>query len=156
MYKRFSVFLLFIVISVKLAAQIVPKERDSLNYRIIGFSFPTTEKTSNYKLEIATGNYNAEDSFSDHLIRTIPSKKDRIIAEVPSFGSSYTWRAVYTDKHGKVTNGALNHFSTRTIPNVDTSLFRLRIKHRFYTQLYHLVNQLLVLLSRTLLFRGRR
>ena len=107
-------------------AQVLPKEGSALNYRIIGISFPATEGTGKYKVEIALGNYNSADSFRSHIIQTLHTKDNRVVAEVPLFGSSYTWRV--SGRSDKNTDAAaLHHFSTTTIPEMDTSNTRLRV-----------------------------
>ncbi len=127
MFRILVLVFYFFLFSLPVKSQILPLEGSSLNYRIIGFSFPSPQKVSNYKLEIAAGHYNTEDSFRKNIIKTLSGINNKIIAEVPSFGSQYTWRAVYTGNHGQITNSALYHFATGMIPNVDTSLFRLRV-----------------------------
>lgn len=108
-------------------AQLLPKEGSKLNYRLIGFSFPGHAGHSDiYKLEVASGNYNTEDSFKKHIIKTLSSKEQKVIAEVPFFGTQYTWRTVNTSIK---TKSSLYHFSTLTIPDVDTSTVRFRILH---------------------------
>ena len=91
-----TVFLLFI--AHLLYAQIMPAEGSKLNYRLIGFKFPPEPHAGNYKIEIATSNCNTEDSFKKHIIETFAVKKNKIIAEVPSFGAQYTWRYNYSVK----------------------------------------------------------
>src|ERR1035438_8106522 len=81
-----------------LYAQIMPAEGSKLNYRLIGFKFPPEPHAGNYKIEIATSNCNTEDSFKKHIIETFAVKKNKIIAEVPSFGAQYTWRYNYSVK----------------------------------------------------------
>ena len=126
MYKFSSPLLLLLIISSELGAQIFPKENSVLNYRIAGFSVPSSPEANKYTLEIAAGNYNAEDSFEKNIIVTIPSNKSRVAAEVPFFGRVYTWRVIYSNDTRKV-NSNFHHFSTGTIPEVDTNIFRLRV-----------------------------
>jgi len=119
------ILLLLLFIPAQLRSQIFPKEGSKLNYRIIGFSFPQIKNAEKCRLEIATGNYNTEDSFRKNIISYIDCDSNKIIAEVPSFGGNYTWRVVYKAKKG--TKNELHHFSTLTCPNVDTANIRLRI-----------------------------
>jgi len=129
LYKmlRATILSLLILIPQYLKAQIAPAEDRVLNYRIIGFSIPQEQKVANYTLEIAAGNYNSEDSFKKNIINTLHSKTNKIIAEVPSFGSAYTWRVVYAFSKSSKTITALFHFNTGKIPEVDTNITRLRI-----------------------------
>jgi len=105
----------------------MPEEGSSLNYRIIGFSFPDKQDAVKYKLQIAIGNYSSETSFQSHIAVTVASKKNRIVAEVPAFGKQYTWRVVFEDVHSKQTKSELSHFSTMMSPDVDPDSVRMRI-----------------------------
>ena len=114
-------------ISAGLFAQVFPKENDTLNYRIIGFTFPEVPKVGNYAIEVAKGTYKSADSFKKNIIKTFHSKSGRVIAEVPSFGASYTWRVSGT-QNGKLTSGKMfHHFATGTIPFIDTNHMRVRV-----------------------------
>jgi len=107
-------------------AQILPKENSILNYRLIGFSFPAMPQTGEYKIEIATGHYNTEDSFKENIILSSEIKTNKQIEEVPSFDIAYTWRVVYKNAQSTI-KSELHHFSTAIIPEVDTNKFRFRI-----------------------------
>ncbi len=123
------IYLLCIIVPRCALSQVMPKDGSKLNYRIIGFSFPAIGNVSNYKIEIAAGNYNSRDSFNDKIIVVLYSNTNRVIGEVPSFGSHYTWRVVYTDKSKRIKNSVLFHFSTQMNPRVDTSKLRLKVLH---------------------------
>ncbi len=107
-----------------LRAQVLPAEGSTLSYRVIGFAIQGAG-TGKYRLDIAPGDYNNTDSFEKHIIKRIERDSCRIIAEVPSFGSAYTWRML------PLTTGAagtiLHHFSITALPDADTSRLRLRI-----------------------------
>jgi arylsulfotransferase ASST len=124
------VVILFVLLcnSRKGISQVFPEEGSSLHYRLIGFCLPATDKSVNrYDLEIAAGNYSSDDSFRRNIIVTKQNNNGKIIGEVPAFGSNYTWRAVYYLKNTQVGKSKLFHFSTKTCPNVDTCVFRLRV-----------------------------
>ena len=127
MYKAVIVVLLLFVTQNQLTAQIFPKEGSKLYSRIIGFSFPAQSWSVKYKIEIAAGDYNTESSFEKKIINSVSSKSNKIIAEVPSFGSQYTWRIVFTAKDSAKTKSILYHFSTKISPDSDTALTRLRV-----------------------------
>jgi hypothetical protein len=110
-------------------SQTIPKEGSTLNYRIIGFSFPSFTETCTYRLEIASGNYDSPDSFAKHTVLSIDGSSNRMIAEVPAFGCSYTWRAVYINNNKILSTTQLHHFSTLMNACVDTTSFRLLILH---------------------------
>ncbi len=119
------VLFLFLLITARLSGQILPAEGSSLNYRLIGFSFPSQPDVSNYKIEIAQGNYATKGSFEKNIIEKENCKTNKIILEVPSFGKEYTWRVVY---NGAPTgDNSLHHFRTKIIPDVADYGSRLRI-----------------------------
>lgn len=94
-----------------------------LNYRLVGFSFPDLHHSSTYKIEIAKGTFTKEGAFSKNIIKSITSKSNKVIIDVPAFGELYTWRVVY--KGNK--KSPFYHFGTKTNLRVDTSKIRLRI-----------------------------
>ncbi len=120
-------YLFFLFISYASVAQSVPKEGSMLNYRIIGFSVPSVASASAYKLEVAKGNFTSEDDFKRNVTVAQTGDKSRIIAEVSSFSSNYTWRI--TSLAGEVVKATspLYHFGIGTIPDIDTARARLRI-----------------------------
>ena len=110
-----------------LGAQILPKENSTINYRLVGFSFPEKQGVSKYTVEIASGNYTDEGLFVKNIVESLPGDKNKIIGVVPSFGKEYTWRTVYTGKDDKETHSRLHHFTTGTTPQVDTNISHLKI-----------------------------
>src|ERR1700749_4896888 len=123
MCKTLKQLFLLLIISVplQLRAQIFPKEGSILNYRIVGFAFSasqTSGKENKYKIEIAEGNHTNVDSFKKHIIKSLLTNKKKIIAEVPAFGSAYTWR-ITNDAHAiSLKNEQLHHFRTDTFQGV--------------------------------------
>ena len=118
--KVAACLLCFVLFPVCLRSQILPAEGGKLNYRLIGFSFPAQEKTGHYKIEIAAGNYNNNDSFERHIIKAEHATANKKIIEVPYFGREYTWRAVCKGVPPAAVGG-LHHFSTKTVPYIDTT-----------------------------------
>src|ERR1019366_7050749 len=118
MHRLCTLSFFLLVLSYALKAQILSKDQGLLNYRLIGFTFPPNNKVLDYTLEIAKGNYATEECFKENIVKTVHSATNKIIGEVPSFGSQYTWRAVYNfgESGNKVT--AFFHFSTGIIPSV--------------------------------------
>ena len=128
MYKKIASLVFLLILFDHTNAQIFPAEGSTLNYRLIGFSFPGGKQQINYKVEIASGSHTSYSSFKKNIIKTVYCRKSKAIITVPAFGAQYTWRAVYPDKPGKTENNTvLNHFSTSAIPATDTSKYRLRI-----------------------------
>ena len=123
--KIVSALFLFLLFTFQLKAQLFPKEGSKLNYRLIGFSFPAENKISKYKIELASGMHNTEDSFAKNIIKSLDCETNKLVAEVPSFGMEYTWRVV--NKNNTENNSRLHHFSTGIIPEADTHITRLRI-----------------------------
>lgn len=118
------------------SAAIFPREGAVLNYRIIGFSFPHTKSAVSYFVEIADGQITDTNNFRV-CVSSKQTTHNRAVAEVPSFGATYTWRVVYVDGAGR-NNGELHHFSTGSAAYTDTTKVRMRVssgysgKDKFY------------------------
>lgn len=123
---RIGIFFLLFAASLRVGAQVLPKEGSLLNYRLVGFSFPMPEDGM-YKIEFAPGNYDNVDSFRKKIQWSVNSKRNKIVAEVPSFGASYTWRVVNDGKAGGMKNTPLYHFATGTTSRVDSTVRRLNV-----------------------------
>ena len=111
-----------------LSARLFPAEGSRLNYRLIVFSFPVSEQAEKYLIEIAKGSIYSADSFKNNLLSIAETGNNRVIAEVPSFGSNYTWRISYVDKKSVTTTSVFYHFSTLKNKCVDSSLFRMKVE----------------------------
>ncbi len=122
----FTLFILFFFSGTGMS-QILPKDGSRLNYRIIGFSVPSKEQVTAYKIEIAIGNIISDEEFQKNIIVTQKIAGNRIITEVPSFGAQYTWRATGFSGNEIKTKSPFYHFSTGMIPEVDTALNRFRV-----------------------------
>ena len=127
MYRFLGFIILLIFMTGHLAAQVFPKEGSVLNYRIIGFSFPTFKKSTKYEIQIAAGYCNNVDSFEKKVIQTFYSASSKVIETVPAFGAQYTWRVTGTSKKSAPVQSSLFHFSTGRLPAVNVSAMRLRI-----------------------------
>jgi len=125
-FRYLFVLLFFSGLPYNIYSQVFPKENSKLNYRLIGFNFPSVKHASKYTIEIASGNYDNEAMFKKNSIKIIAGKDNRIIGEVPSFGSTYTWQYHYFI-HQKQVSSILYHFNTLSILEVDTNNIRLRI-----------------------------
>ena len=127
MYRLISV-LVSTLLTISSFAQILPAEGDTLNYRLIGFSVPVQAKTALYKLEIASGYVNNQYNFQKNIIYTASANDNRIIATVPEFGRSYTWRISEYSKKGKLASTTpFYHFITGTHTNSDTRRYPMKI-----------------------------
>ncbi|MCF8449190.1 MAG: aryl-sulfate sulfotransferase [Taibaiella sp.] len=126
MNKVWCVLLILNLIAGKAFSQIMPAEEAKVHYRIIGFSFPEVDKTQKYTLEIARGNHTAENPFKKGRVVTKEGTTNKIVAEVPAFGTEYTWRVVAKGKTGN-TESPFYHFSTLAPSFSDSGNTRLRV-----------------------------
>lgn len=110
-----------------LYAQLFPAEGSTLHYRIVGCSFPAIPAAKSCTVQVAAGYYNSPDSFRRHIIISRAVDTNRVIIEVPAFGKQYTWRVLYKNNTGAAIKTPLYHFSTGTVPEVDTNIYRIRI-----------------------------
>ncbi len=122
MLKTLNALSLLIYFPLILTAQIKPREKSELNYRLIAFTFPAEARTQTYLLELAKGNYYSVDSFKNNIIQSVRSKQNNTIAEVPYFGCQYTWRITYIFGKQSKTVSNLFHFNTGIIPEVDSNI----------------------------------
>jgi arylsulfotransferase ASST len=104
--------------------QLSPAEGSRVNYRLIGFSFLSH---GNRMLQVAAGNYDDETAFEKNIIIAKQCTGGKMIVEVPSFGSDYTWRMVTGEEKSRKAKSAFHHFSTLPWFNTDSSKSRLRI-----------------------------
>lgn len=125
--KLSVVIIACLFISFQCHSQVFPKENSFLNYRIVGFMFPAKNAVKKYKLEISAGTFSNIDSFGRNIIQTVESDSNKIIAEVPAFGKSYTWRITFEEKRNAIGTSPLYHFCTVFNRRVDTSKLRLKI-----------------------------
>ena len=123
MNKRTCIFFLLLILSSRLASQILPKEGSRLNYRIAGFSFEAKKQKGISKIEIAEGTYTAKGPFSKKIIKTVEVKGNKVIVELPYFGEEYTWRIVSLNGG----SSEFHHFSTGFCPAIDSNNLRLRV-----------------------------
>jgi hypothetical protein len=127
MIRTLLALLFFLHLLSDLDAQTLPKEGGLLSYRVIGFTCPAYPGAAACKLEIASGNHYKEESFRNNIIKTVSFKGNKIVAEVPSFGKTYTWRVTTTGRGAKKEKNEFHHFSTTKNLQVDTRNTRLRI-----------------------------
>jgi hypothetical protein len=109
-------------------AQLLPVENDSLNYRIVGFQVPPLTKAKEYTVEIAIGNFNKERLFNKQICIVVTDSINQLVAKVPTWGASYTWRVKnYDEKGHEINTTPLHHFRTRISRYSDTSLYKTRV-----------------------------
>lgn len=117
------------VIPFRLIATVLPGENAVLNYRVIGFSFPTHQDTKQYILEIARTQCKTEAEFARNIVLKTKGTNAHFIAEVPDFGSAYTWRIVYMNDRTVVGHSNFYHFTTGKNPVSDKRLIVKTKKH---------------------------
>jgi hypothetical protein len=127
MRKRPGLLFVFTFLCCSLQAQVFPKENSSLHYVLIGFRFEAADNAQTYRLEIAKGNHNSAESFKKNVVLSKESTENKVIAQVPSFGSEYTWRVLYKKNGSFIEGKELHHFSTLTVTDVDSTKVRMRI-----------------------------
>ncbi len=127
MVRIFFFLFCFIGCAHQLSAQFFPKEGAQLCYRLIGFSFPAEAGVTDYKIEVAIGSFASAADFEQHITTSVSGKKNRIIAEMPYFGSVYTWRTTSYSGSKIKSRSQLRHFNIKITPDVDTNITRLRI-----------------------------
>lgn len=130
MYQcRYIFYLIFLPIQFLFAGTsagtIFPAENAVLNYRIVGFTFPITNGTIQYTIQVARGRYNSIDSFKKNVIIVQHSAANRIACELPAFGTEYTWMVIAAGKNRE--DAVLHHFATGSVPQTDTAICRLHI-----------------------------
>ena len=133
--------LILLLIPLQLLSQIFPKEGGVLNYRLIGFRFNSPQIPNSCTVEIASGYLDSDSSFSRNIIKSERTEKNKLIIEVPSFDTSYTWRVIYNGSNP--TRSKLFHFRTGSILDIDTNINRLRIlkKAEKYKDAYFFVDE---------------
>lgn len=122
--RKFIFIVLFL--SNRSIAQVVPSQNDTLNYRVIGFNAQIPPKHRNCRLEIAKGEYFDTSLFKQYIIRSVAVHTNKQIIEVPSFGSSYTWRIVNPSDRTDSLQYKFHHFYVGYVPEIDTAIFRVK------------------------------
>ena len=108
-------------------AQVIPADGDTVNFRLVGFSFPVSDNKGNVDVEIARGFFSSVDSFQQNILLTLRAQGNKVIGAVPDFGMQYTWRVV--PMAGKKSKNAtvLHYFTTGSSPDIDTNVNRMRV-----------------------------
>lgn len=127
---RYLLALGFVIYYYAVNAQVLPKDGDILNYRIIGFEIPPVVNTTQYVLEVF---YVTDDSRDAPGVKCLSatSSTNRIIAKVPDWATSYAWRiTAYNKKSKKIGAEPMHYFSTLACRYADTSLYKILVKTR--------------------------
>lgn len=125
--------LIVLLLFFKTDAQILPAEGDTVNYTMVGFTFPANEKAAYYQFEIARGNNNNQVYFNKNKTTKILAEENRIVATVPLLGENYTWKITYLNRKKKsLGSSPLYHFSVGKPAYADTGQFRLNVLQNDY------------------------
>lgn len=110
-------------------ASVLPVEGSTINYRLAGFTASSLPQAQYYRLEIASGTHYADNEFEKRIIISYEDTSKKMIQLLPEFGKSYTWRISGMNKKRskKIVATQLCHFSTGSVPEIDTTKNRLRI-----------------------------
>ena len=114
-----------------LSAQIIPKNHDTLNYRLVGFSFPANKNATAYQLELysnsATTDKNTKADKAGMLIFSKQYTENQVIETVPEFNKSYKWRVLYKKKNTFIDSSDYFFFRTGYSVTIDSSKYRIKI-----------------------------
>lgn len=128
----FLVSVVFFIFSFPVLSQakVSPANGSTLNYRIIAFKFPVRKEATEYVVEIAEGKIISEKYFDKKVMKKADTKSNSVIVEVPSFGTSYTWRIVYRANNSVISTTGLFHFSTGQLPVDSNFIKRIRVERK--------------------------
>lgn len=122
-----AVLMINLMFNIDVSAQVLPKDYDTVNYRLVGFSAPESNQATSYLLEVREyfpqdgGGYESKPLFE------IKHSSHRIITTVPEFGKNYMWRVKYLKKKKVIDSTDYHFFTTGYSPVIDTNKYRLRI-----------------------------
>jgi len=108
-------------------AQVLPVNRDSLHYRLIGFRVPAVAKATSYTLQVYDYADDLQTLKAARPILGQTSTSNDIIATVPQFGKSYCWRVLYHKKRRLIDSTGFYIFTVRENPYSDTNITKLQI-----------------------------
>jgi Arylsulfotransferase (ASST) len=110
---------------VKNSPSVFPSEGRVLNYRIVGFSFPSVANADNYIIRVATDSCSSDTAFDRQASLSFVGYSNRLVEELPDWGAHYTWRVEARNKTTTLSKSPLYHFATLMVPNVHTNYARL-------------------------------
>ncbi len=116
-----------LAVSLPITARIFPEEGRTLNYRIIGVSFPENMQASQYIVEISAGHYDGTDDFTRQIFQKINTDSSRVIVNVPFWGSEYSWRVIYKSGNVTLDSSSIYHFATAALSDDTVIAKRLRV-----------------------------
>lgn len=120
-----------VVFAKKGNSQIMPLEGSKLNYTLAGFSVPDESDVIEYEFKVAKGSYNDIKQFEKSVSIIKKSDINKVLIQLPAFGTNYTWQVAYTGKKRKKVS-KLYHFATDTSEYINTDKYRVRVVTREY------------------------
>lgn len=108
-------------------AQVLPANGDTLNYRIVRFTVPEKKGATSHKLELYEYFLRDDGSIYTKLIFDTNATANDIMATVPAFGKTYTWRVKYLQKNKQVDSSKFYVFSTQYSKYTDTNKYRMQV-----------------------------
>lgn len=124
---QFLLFAMLFLARLGAVAQVMPKEGDSLHYRLIGFSVPAQPQATGYRLEIFTFNTSKAKSILAKPILTQQEKTNKIIVTVPAFGKQYVWRVLYLNGKNAIGKSETYSFVVRENPYSNKEVARVDV-----------------------------
>ena len=121
-YIRLLYLLLFCGFSA--AAQLLPADNSTINYRLVDFRFPMKKTTVNTVFELAVGHHTTVESFRKHIVKTASPRTGSVTVVLPKWGVEYTWML-----HGNTAAMPqdFHYVKTGKVSELDTALFRIRV-----------------------------
>jgi hypothetical protein len=129
MYRQL-LLIAIILLPFAVLAQTFPREGAVLHYRIVAFRLPAVAGAENYQLEIATGD---NKKFRKSDIEAT-GNDTTIVAELPAFGTKYTWRYKAMKGNKKLFTSDAYHFSTGYSHFADTHEIRIQVSIPYTNQ----------------------
>ncbi|MDP2388310.1 MAG: arylsulfotransferase family protein [Bacteroidota bacterium] len=119
----FKIAAVFLILTLGLFSQRIPKDSSILNYTQILFEYPSVKKASEYKLQLI------DLSIPKEIKEYTSSSNLKIISEF-SFGKYYKWRVLATDKNKKtIDSSSYFVFKIRGVELVNKNRYRIKINY---------------------------
>ena len=112
-----AVLIIHCMFNIDVPAQVLPKDYDTLNYRLVGFSVPENRQATGYVLEVHEYFPQDEDGYNTRLLFEKKHTNSRIIETLPAFGKDYMWRVKYLKKK-KIIDSTTYHFFFYGLPSI--------------------------------------
>jgi hypothetical protein len=118
----------FLFLSHGISAREYPVNNEVYTALRLPFHIDKDKNAASYTFRIGLGNCTRSEEITKLLANEVTSSTEYVIAEVPYFGSEYSWEVIYKNNKGKVTGRSpVYHFSTQAPPFGDTTKYRIRV-----------------------------